>query len=225
MLLVRLLCFIIICFGTSQAVHAKPYFPAETVPPTLLTPPLAPKSAAWNEEIETIIALQKHASKEEINAAASERDVHPERMLETLHPEITRASNPALFVLLDRVSDTSRVVTNQAKTFWSTKRPYLSDSRVKALIDAHSNNAYPSGHTSASYCFAYVLGMVFPKERQQFIDRAETIAQHRVLVGMHYPHDIKGGKQLADLIVGGLLQNAAFRKDLAKAQKESHTAD
>jgi hypothetical protein len=37
---------------------------------------------------------------------------------------------------------------------------------------------------------------------------------------MHYPQDIKGGQQMALLIVGALMQNDEFKKDFDAAKLE-----
>lgn len=37
---------------------------------------------------------------------------------------------------------------------------------------------------------------------------------------MHFPHDVKGGRQLSFLIVGSLLQNKDFLNDFAAAESE-----
>lgn len=203
----------------SLSATAKPYFDATSIPANLLKPPYEKGSSQWKKEVKEIIALQKNASDVEVKKANSERDLKPEMMLEE-YPEITRESNPALYKLLDRTSETSLAVTDQAKNFWHTRRPYLSDKKIKAVIKAHDNPSYPSGHTSGSYTWAYVLTMLMPDEKEHLFTHAESIAQHRILVGMHYPHDIAGGKQLAQLIVGGLLQNKDFQHDLAKAKNE-----
>lgn len=216
---IRLMIVVLIC-GITPAYAAEPYFSAQTISPVLLTPPLVPRSAPWNDEVETIIAIQKNASPTERSKAAEERNVHPEMMIKQIDPAITRQRYPALYHMMDRVSATSYKVGEASKNYWRTSRPYIMDTRVKALINAHSNPAYPSGHTTSSYSWAYALSQVMPDKRAALMQRAEEIAQHRVLVGMHYPHDIRGGKELALLITGGLQQNTEFQADCEKARAE-----
>ena len=88
------------------------------------------------------------------------------------------------------------------------------------LISPSKGYAYPSGHTTGSYIYAHILGMIYPKKYAKLKEIAEEIAQHRILVGMHFPHDIEGGKKLALLILGGLTQNNNFQQDLTKAKEE-----
>jgi acid phosphatase (class A) len=144
----------------------------------------------------------------------------PEMMTLVVSPTLTRAAYPALYRVLDRIGDTAGPVNGTAKTYWNTKRPYLSDARIKSLIPATDSPAYPSGHSAGSYVWAHALGLLLPQYREQFYARAEEIAQHRVLVGLHYPHDVNGGKLQAMLIMGALLQNSSFLKEMDAAKAE-----
>ncbi|MDX2083616.1 MAG: phosphatase PAP2 family protein [Rickettsiales bacterium] len=208
--------FIFISFNSL----AEPYFSSQTIDPNLITPPFSYESAEFKKDISQIIALQKKADKKEIIKALDERQLRPETIVEIVDPSLTRAANPKLYKLLDRASETSISTTENVKNYWNTKRPYLIDNKIKALIPPHDNPAYPSGHTCGSYVVAHILGLLIPQKRQIFYQRANEIAKHRVLVGMHYNKDLEGGKELALLIVGGLLQNEAFQKDFAAAKKE-----
>jgi acid phosphatase (class A) len=211
---------LLLTLATAGLAQAQPYMDAATINPLLLTPPPAPQSPMWNADIDKIIALQESPDQEAVAQAKIELVMMPELVTLAVDPALTRTSYPVLYKLLDNVTDTYKPINRAAKNFWNTKRPYQSDSHVKALIFAHDNPAYPSGHTTGSYVWAYVLSELLPLKRTLFMQRAEAIAQHRVLVGMHYPHDLAGGKELALLIMGGLLQNADFRQNFEQAKKE-----
>lgn len=212
--------FLIALLIPSFAQATDSYFSADTIPPTLLTSPNAVGSKAWKSEVAEILTMQSHADKKAIAAAETEMKLTPETLVLSVDPMLTRQDFPALYHLLDRVNSTSQGVKDIAKQYWNTKRPYLSDKRIKALIEPHDNPAYPSGHTTGSYTWAHILSLLMPDKRQALYARAEEIAMHRVLVGMHYPNDLEGGRQLALLIVGGLLQIEAFQGDFKAAQQE-----
>ena len=203
-----------------QAVHAAPYVSAAAISPMVLNPPPAVHSAVWDKEVADVLALQYSADKAEVEKASAERNMKPELLTLAVDPQLTRVSYPALYALLDNVSDTSRSVTDNVKNYWNTKRPYLMDERIKPLVEPHDNPSYPSGHTSGSYVWARVLALVMPEKREAFLSRAEEIAQHRVLVGMHYPHDVTAGKELALITFGALLGNTSFQGDVEKAKTE-----
>lgn len=217
--LIRLSAFLFIIFSYSN-VNAKSYFYKNTIAPNIIDSPIKVGSKEWNDEIRTIIELQKKPDSKTLEKARSERNFKPEMVAKDVDSRLTKESYPALYELLDNVHDTSHAIYDNTKKYWKTNRPYLADKRVKSLIKSHSNHAYPSGHTAGSYTVAYVLGQLIPEHRQKFYDRASEISDHRILVGMHFPHDIRGGKQLALLTTGALFENEDFRKDFAKAKTE-----
>ena len=214
-----LVVFFATCFLSAKS-HAQTYFPAESTSPTLISAPLKEDSVEWKKEIKAIIKLQKNADKKEVEQALLERRFDAEKFVHFFDEELILQKYPKLYLLLDRSSATSRAVTDHVKNFYKTQRPYQVDKNIKELIEGHTNPSYPSGHTCKSYVLAHILAMLIPERRDEFYNRAEKIAQHRVLVGMHFQQDIKGGRELALLIVGGLLQNEDFQKDFAKAKVE-----
>lgn len=207
-------------FSPSFAKGVDPYFAKDSIPPSFLTKPLAPQSKEWNEEVDGIIALQRNYDEKEVAKAIDEKEITTESMLTAIEPGITREKFPLTYNLLDRAIKTSRGIGSNAKDFWGTKRPYIADKRVKSLIGEHDTPSYPSGHTVRSYSLAYAASLLFPDKQDAFLARAKEIAEHRVLIGMHYPHDLQGGREMALLVVGGLLQNKEFMHDVEAARKE-----
>lgn len=217
-----ILFFICLTFVSSNAYSddIKPYFKADQIDPELLTNPALPGSEKYEKEVKYIIKLQKNPDLNEVDKSFIERHLKPEMIGKFVIKDLVRDQYPKLYKLLDRVHRTSSFATSKAKHYWNMKRPYVAIKEIKPLIAAHSNPAYPSGHTTSSYTIARVLSLVFPEKKAQFLARAQEIANHRVLVGMHFPQDLDAGRELSLLVVGGLLQDAHFLKDLKKARKE-----
>jgi acid phosphatase (class A) len=216
----KLFALLLVVFFLSTELFAKPYFEENIIPPILLDPPFNEGSKQLNEQIATIIKMQKNADKKEIAKAEKEHLITPDMVAQASNPALIRENFPKLYHLLDRVANTSREVTENAKDFWGRRRPYLVDKRIKTLIAASNSASYPSGHTSLSYTEAHVLSLLIPGLRDKFFESAEKIAEHRVLVGMHFPQDLAGGRQLALVTIGALLENSDFQKDFKTAQKE-----
>jgi acid phosphatase (class A) len=197
------------------------YLEPAQIPPTFLFKPWEEQSAEWKKDVQEIMEMQKNAGSEEVRQAAAEKHMAPEMVVSVLGAEYARDRYPVLFELLDKVGEDCKAINNQAKDYWLTRRPYLAASKeVKALIAAHDNPAYPSGHTSGSLLWAEVLGQLFPDKRELLRARANDIAYRRVLVGMHYPVDVQGGRAVARLTLGALWQNEAFKRDFAAAKQE-----
>jgi acid phosphatase (class A) len=133
---------------------------------------------------------------------------------------LNRKDYPKLYNLLDRSLETALAVNENCKNHWNTKRPFVSEKKIKALIEPSQNPAYPSGHAASSQVLARILGQLIPEKSEAFMARAEEISNHRVLVGMHYPHDIIGGKKMALIILGALFASDDFAKDYQSAKEE-----
>jgi acid phosphatase (class A) len=186
----------------------------------LIDLPINRSSKEYKKELSQIIAIQSKIDLDELELSAQEKNFTALTLIKRANISANPKKNPQLFALLKNVTDTSISITDDFKNHFKTTRPYLADSRVKMLISPSKGYAYPSGHTTGSYIYAHVLGMIYPKKYSKLKEIAEEIAQHRVLVGMHFPHDIEGGKKLALLITGALTANNNFQQDLLKAKKE-----
>jgi acid phosphatase (class A) len=210
----NLLLIIFVALLMPQFAFAKPYFSAEIISTNLIDKPLKVNGAKWQKEIEYIINIQSKATKQQIENANYQRDLKPEMLYENASLNLNAEQKKQLGEFLNNVSETSYIVTKKFKEYFNTKRPYIADTKVKNLMQQpHDNPAYPSGHTSGAFVLAHTLTLIYPEKRDIFYKNAEEIAQNRVLAGMHFPHDVKGGKQLALIIIGGLLNDEEFKKD------------
>jgi acid phosphatase (class A) len=192
------------------------------LPPVLLPLPYTEDSAEWKKDIQTVIAVQQHISANDLAALRDEQRMRVELVTSVLGPDFTREKKPATFALLDHVTNDVTTISEADKKYWHIKRPYLEDPHVKLLVDPiDSSPAYPSGHTAESRVLAEVLGMLYPGKLATLRARADQIAWHRVEAGVHYPHDLDGGRLLAMLITGAMVKCDAFQTDLAAARKEA----
>lgn len=218
--LAALLWLAVLFSGALAQTAPTPLFDAACLPPTFLTPPPAVGSPAWNAEIDQIVDLQTRADPAAVAQAGRERRLTPDVFLQPIIPQLTREDFPRTFGLLERLEHAANAALGPAKAFYNTRRPFLMSPRIQALVEPDHNPAYPSGHTTCSYLWARVIGSLLPDYRAVLLARAEEIAQHRVLVGMHFPHDVRGGRELALLVVGALSQDPAFQHELSLARDE-----
>jgi acid phosphatase (class A) len=225
---IKLLFAAFISFSLCLEADAKSYFAAEILSPALIDPPLKENSSQRKKEVNYIVNLQNNLDIKEFDQAFKERELDQkvtEEILSAVHPALTKKQNPELYEFLTQIAETTFVVVNNTKNYWNIKRPYLAEKKVKALIPFVNNPSYPSGHTTASYVYANILGQLIPQKRAEFMAIAAKIAQHRVLAGMHYPSDLDGGRQLALLIVGALMENSDFQSDFKKVKKNLKLAE
>jgi acid phosphatase (class A) len=211
---------IFVSFFLISSAKAQTYFDINSISPNLIDPAIKIGSELWNKEVTAIVELQKNLDLEIIDQALSEKKLRPETLVQFVEPSFTRQSHPKLYHLLERTRSTSKGVTDNIKEYWGQTRPYLADPRIKMLISPSKGPSYPSGHATGSYIYAHVLGLLMPEKRQILQNYATIIAQNRIAIGMHYAQDARSGKELALLIVGGLMRDQEFRNDFAKAKDE-----
>lgn len=198
------------------------YVEPSTLPPTLLPAPPDPTSIEGRRQMQVIRDAQKHLTKADRAAAFDEQHIRLELMTQMLGSDFTHTQKPKTFALLDHVMADVRTISENDKNFWHTKRPYLVDKRVKLLVDPlDSSPAYPSGHTCFARVIAEVLGLIYPNRIGELRNRADDIAWHRVQAGVHYPGDLDGGRALAMLIMGSLMQSDAFLDGVEDAKEEA----
>ncbi len=68
-----------------------------------------------------------------------------------------------------------------------------------ALNGIATNPSFPSGHTTYAYTDGILLAMLVPQQYQSMLARAADYANSRIVLGVHYPLDIIGGRALAHL--------------------------
>ena len=198
------------------------YVIPDSLPATLLVPPPAEGTPAWQRDMHAVEEMQKHASSVDKRLMVEEQHVHVDQMARVMGDGFTREKLPHTFALLDRVVTDTSMVVDADKKFWHTRRPYLADKQVTLLIDPIDKSpAYPSGHTCISRVMAEVLGMLYPSRVTMLRAWADAVATHRIQAGVHSPSDIEGGRSLAMLVVGALSQSKDFAADLAAAKKET----
>jgi len=201
--------------------HESHYVLPDDLAPQLLPPPPAEGSPAWKEEIKAVVKAQKKLSTQDIAAIHDEQHLKLELVTSVMGPDFTPTKFPHTFKLLGNVFTDTEIVTGADKNFWHTRRPYLTDKRVKLMVDPIDQNpSYPSGHAAASRVAAEVLGMLYPHRLEELRARAEAIAYHRVEAGVHYPNDIEAGRMVAMMVIGALSKSDGFKADLAVAREE-----
>ena len=71
------------------------------------------------------------------------------------------------------------------------------------IINDHSFQSFPSGHTTTSFALAYAIGFLWPKAFWPLATIAVLVGISRVVIGVHFPSDV-----LAGAVVGTVLAYA-----------------
>jgi acid phosphatase (class A) len=182
---------------------------------------LKPNTPELQAEADEIIKLQSNITEAQIKEANVEAHLSPTHVFSAINGISDASKYANTHKLIDKVYSDCRDTYNLAKEYWKTERPYQVNDKIKALVEKPISKAYPSGHTSCSRVLAEVLGQILPAKRAELRERAAEIAYNRVIAGVHWPHDIEGGKETALLFFGALQQSEAYQADLKAAIAEN----
>jgi hypothetical protein len=90
-------------------------------------------------------------------------------------------------------------------TYWLL-RPSQADPAITTAVGLPNFPAYPSNHACFSGAAAYVLGSLFPDDRQRLRGMAYDAGISRVFGGIHYRFDSDAGLEIARKITGLALE-------------------
>ncbi|MFQ3229840.1 phosphatase PAP2 family protein [Reinekea sp.] len=86
------------------------------------------------------------------------------------------------------------------KNSFKRNRPADSISGFESNITPNDQFSFPSGHTSAAFLFAVMVGQTFPTLQPWLFVWASLVALSRVLLGVHFPFDTVVGAVLGSSI-------------------------
>lgn len=217
---VALLSLLAACAGDKYP-FAPQFIAPEAIDAQAIGAPPANGSATYEKEIRDILKRQKRLNTHQKDVLVAENTITPAMIVQpVLGAQYTEADYPELYTLLREAGSDAWRISDAVEDYWQSPRPWYADARVKPLVHPLTRPGYPSGHTTTNTVWAYVLSECFPAKREALLARANAIGYHRVDAGMHFPHDVEGGKKLAALIYVRMQQNPEYRAAVAAARAE-----
>lgn len=173
-------------------------------------------------EIDYLLELQTKRTPEDIARIKAEIKLVGFRFDDLKYPEIVDSKKrPNTAALAKAANGDITIVMFQAKQYFNRVRPNALDPRIQPAIKVPDHAAYPSGHSTQAFMWAYLLCELNPPEKHAAIlAGAKLIAQDRELAGVHYPSDTALGKRLARQVVDMWMANPKFKALLLAAEKE-----
>ena len=129
---------------------------------------------------------------------------------------------PKTATLFAKVTHEANDAINKAKNHFRRQRP--STWQAMDALDLRDGYCYPSGHTTRAYVWAKLLANAFPDERKPLDTQARQKAWYRVILGRHYPSDVRAGKTFGTFLAAQFLKNPAFIRDWSVACSEMRIA-
>ncbi|WP_245291185.1 phosphatase PAP2 family protein, partial [Methylobacterium aquaticum] len=84
-----------------------------------------------------------------------------------------------------------------------------------ALNGIATNPSFPSGHTTYAFTDGILLAMTTPQAYQSMLLRASEYGESRIVLGVHYPLDIIGGRALATYDLAQAFTNPLYINNAA----------
>ncbi|MFT4043125.1 MAG: phosphatase PAP2 family protein [Gordonia sp. (in: high G+C Gram-positive bacteria)] len=123
----------------------------------------------------------------------------------------------------------SRYSTSAEKKYFNYKRPFevapslirhYGDGRADLYKSVAGNGSFPSGHTTWGYTQAFIIASLLPELGPQLLARASDYGNHRIVLGVHYPLDVIGGRITSEAVVSEALADPRFAGLVAQARTE-----
>lgn len=191
----------------------------------LLPPPPATGSAAAKQDLQAVLAAQQSRTADEQSAAKADAERSVFRFADVLGPSMQPATLPKTAAFFERIAAFDKAEVKDAKLHWRRARPSETSDQVHPLSKEKPDDwSYPSGHATFGYTTAVLLANMLPEKRATIFARADLYAQHRVVMGAHYPSDIEAGRLAGTVIGAELLRDADWHADYQAARAELRAA-
>jgi acid phosphatase (class A) len=136
-----------------------------------------------------------------------------------VNTSITEQDTPRLFILLERSLVDAFHSTDAAKDHYLRVRPYLVN-KVPPCAPTDSIGSYPSGHASAGWAWALILGEISPERIDAILSRGRAFGQSRLICNAHWQSDVDEGRFMGAGTVARLQADPNFRADVESARAE-----
>ncbi|MFK3834681.1 ElyC/SanA/YdcF family protein [Microbacterium sp. NPDC087868] len=84
--------------------------------------------------------------------------------------------------------------------------------------------SFPSGHTTNSYLAGLTLATLVPELAPGILSRVSEMGTNRIVLGMHYPLDVMGGRIAGQALVAERWTDAAYRRDVIDPARDELVA-
>jgi PAP2 superfamily len=91
---------------------------------------------------------------------------------------------------------------------------------ITNFVTVPTTSSFPSGHASIGHGMALVLSLLDPDGTEFYLEEGWEIGQHREILGVHFPSDVRAGQRVSDWIFDRMWTNSDFQGDLLIGSNE-----
>ncbi len=189
--------------------------------------PAPPKPGSFRDRLDVRDAISQQAaiSPDQMQHLQWSYNFSVFNFSEVLGNDFTAQNYPKTAVFFTQVASEANIVITGLKNYYHRLRPFQAHpDQIKLYVKNEPGYGYPSGHTTRSRLFAYILAYLSPAHRRPFLDSAEQVGLDRILAGEHYQTDLEAGRKLGKMLFFELMKDPKFRQQLAdlSAQEWMH---
>jgi len=188
----------------------------------LISPPPPVDSDAWKEDLDGVLEVQQNRTDAQVRRAVAQKVLTIYFFDEVLGPKFNARDLPVMDAFFQRMQGDARSVLVAAKNAIQRQRPITISKLVLKLggTPPRLPTGYPSGGTVFTMSTAILLAKMIPEKRYDLFERDREYGKNRILIGEHFPRDIRAGEIAATVIVHALMEKPAFMRDLEAARVE-----
>ncbi|MEI6492720.1 MAG: phosphatase PAP2 family protein [Verrucomicrobiota bacterium] len=177
----------------------------------------SPEEAADQAELEKTF---RERTPTEIEAAARADNDSVFDFITVLGPGFNASALPDTKSLFKSVNSEVKPLVKKAKVIFARPRTMIGG---KKLTGTDDDFGYPSGHAARAALWATLLADAFPAKYAALSAQADQMGWNRVILGFHYPADIRAGRLLGAALAKAFLKNPAFLEKWKVVQAELAT--
>jgi len=136
---------------------------------------------------------------------------------------MTPANAPKTVALLEKASRDTASETNQLKSYYKKKRPFLLDpgETCEVLSDEYRvSYDYPSGHATKGWTWALVLAELLDDRAAPIMARGRAYGESRVVCGVHNMSAVEAGRMVASSTLAVVRTEPAYQDAVVAARRE-----
>ncbi|HTC28576.1 phosphatase PAP2 family protein [Dyella sp.] len=195
--------------------------PATVELSNLLPPPPAAGSIAAKHDLQVVLSTQKARTAADMAAAKADAERSVFRFADVFGMSFQASALPKTAAFFTRTAALDKEAVKEAKDYWQHPRPSEVSSQVHPLSKEKANDwSYPSGHSTFGYTTAVLLANMVPEKRADIFARADVYAEHRIVMGVHFPSDIEAGHLAGTVIADDILRDPSYQADYQAARTE-----
>ena len=226
--LAPLICLVVLACTQVHGADAKYLTPAY-MPDGIAILPAPPEtgSAEDREDAEMAFRVYSTRTPAQYTLGKAESKLNVFNFAQMIGPWFQAEKLPKTEALFKQAELDARIGTTLVKTHFKRVRPCNADPlRFSDPIETAktpnraASYTYPSGTTTRSTIYAYLLIEIFPEKRDVLIAKARESGWLRVQGGVHYPLDVFAGRMWGQALTRAFLANPEFQQALTEVKAE-----